>query len=84
MPLAVRCDRESGVRSGRERNARLPEASGTGGSGTMLQGFLGMLVLGLLSNALNMAGVSSFLQTLVVGIVILLAVIVDRWRTNKG
>jgi ribose transport system permease protein len=56
----------------------------TGGSGTMLQGFLGMLVLGLLSNALNMAGVSSFLQTLVVGIVILLAVIVDRWRTNKG
>jgi ribose transport system permease protein len=56
----------------------------TGGSGTMLQGFLGMLVLGLLSNALNMAGVSSFLQTLVVGIVILLAVIVDRWRTNRG
>lgn len=56
----------------------------TGGSGTMLQGFLGMLVLGLLSNALNMAGVSSFLQTLVVGVVILLAVIVDRWRTNRG
>jgi ribose transport system permease protein len=50
----------------------------------MLQGFLGMLVLGLLSNALNMAGVSSFLQTLVVGIVILLAVIVDRLRTKKG
>jgi ribose/xylose/arabinose/galactoside ABC-type transport system permease subunit len=55
----------------------------TGGSGTMFQGFLGMVVLGLLSNALNMAGVSSFLQTLVVGIVILLAVIVDRWRSTK-
>jgi ribose/xylose/arabinose/galactoside ABC-type transport system permease subunit len=54
-----------------------------GGSGTMLQGFLGMLVLGLLSNALNMAGVSSFLQTLVVGLVILLAVIVDRWRAGR-
>jgi len=55
-----------------------------GGSGTMLQSFLGMLVLGLLANALNMAGVSSFLQTLVVGVVILLAVIVDRWRSHKA
>ena len=51
-----------------------------GGAGTMLQAFWGVLVLGLLSNALNMAGVSSFLQTLVVGIVILLAVIIDRLR----
>jgi ribose/xylose/arabinose/galactoside ABC-type transport system permease subunit len=55
-----------------------------GGSGTMLQAFYGVLVLGLLSNALNMAGVSSFLQVLVVGIVILLAVIVDRLRTRTA
>jgi ribose/xylose/arabinose/galactoside ABC-type transport system permease subunit len=53
-----------------------------GGSGNMLQAFYGVLVLGLLSNALNMAGVSSFLQVLVVGVVILLAVIVDRLRTR--
>lgn len=53
-----------------------------GGSGNMLQAFYGVLVLGLLSNALNMAGVSSFLQVLVVGIVILLAVIVDRVRSR--
>jgi ribose/xylose/arabinose/galactoside ABC-type transport system permease subunit len=53
-----------------------------GGSGNMLQAFYGVLVLGLLSNALNMAGVSSFLQVLVVGIVILLAVVVDRLRTR--
>jgi ribose transport system permease protein len=52
----------------------------TGGSGTMLQAFFGVVVLGLLSNALNMAGVSSFLQILVVGVVILLAVIVDKLR----
>ena len=51
-----------------------------GGSGTMLQAFYGVLVLGLMSNALNMAGVSSFLQVLFVGLVILLAVIVDRIR----
>jgi ribose/xylose/arabinose/galactoside ABC-type transport system permease subunit len=55
-----------------------------GGSGNMLQAFNGVLVLGLLSNALNMAGVSSFLQVLVVGIVILLAVIVDRLRTRAA
>ena len=55
-----------------------------GGSGTMLQAFYGVLVLGLLSNALNMAGVSSFLQVLVVGVVILLAVIVDRLRTRTA
>jgi ribose transport system permease protein len=54
----------------------------TGGAGTMLQAFSGMLVLGLLANALNMAGVSSFLQTLVIGVVILIAVIVDRWRSH--
>jgi ribose/xylose/arabinose/galactoside ABC-type transport system permease subunit len=55
-----------------------------GGSGNMLQAFYGVLVLGLLSNALNMAGVSSFLQVLVVGFVILLAVIIDRLRTRAA
>ena len=54
-----------------------------GGSGNMLQAFYGVLILGLLSNALNMAGVASFLQVLVVGIVILFAVIVDRLRTRE-
>jgi ribose transport system permease protein len=55
-----------------------------GGSGTMLQAFYGALILGLLSNALNMAGVSSFLQTLVIGVVILIAVVVDRLRVGRS
>jgi len=55
-----------------------------GGSGTMLQAFYGALILGLLSNALNMAGVSSFLQTLAIGVVILIAVVVDRLRVSHG
>ncbi len=55
-----------------------------GGSGNMLQAFYGVLILGLLSNALNMAGVSSFLQVLVVGMVILAAVIIDRLRSKAG
>jgi ribose transport system permease protein len=55
-----------------------------GGSGTMLQAFYGALILGLLANALNMAGVSSFLQTLAIGVVILIAVVVDRLRVRHG
>jgi predicted ABC-type sugar transport system permease subunit len=38
----------------------------------------------VLSNSLNMVGVSSFLQVVVVGLVILVAVIVDRLRSKAG
>ena len=52
----------------------------TGGSGGMRQVFLGALVLSMLSNVMNMIGVSAYFQTLVVGIVIILAVVMDRFR----
>lgn len=52
----------------------------TGGRGSMLNAFYGALILGMLSNSLNMVGVSSFMQTLVVGVVIVVAVVLDRVR----
>ncbi|GAA5233097.1 ABC transporter permease [Verticiella sediminum] len=52
----------------------------TGGSGGIWQVFLGVLVLSLLSNVMNMTGVSAYYQTLVVGIVIVIAVVLDRFR----
>lgn len=52
----------------------------TGGSGGMLQVLYGVVILGMLSNAMNMIGISDFYQTLAVGIVIILAVILDRFR----
>ena len=55
-----------------------------GGAGTNVAAFFGFLVLGLLSNALNVAGVLSFLQILLGGVVILVAVIVDRLRGSSG
>ncbi|CCB63413.1 MULTISPECIES: ABC transporter permease [unclassified Hyphomicrobium] len=55
----------------------------TGGSGSILQVFYGVLILGMLSNAMNMIGISDFYQTLTVGIVIILAVILDRFRRNQ-
>ncbi len=54
----------------------------TGGAGTVWQVLLGVLLLSLLSNALNMAGVSSFLQIVFVGAVILIAAVVDRLRSR--
>ncbi|HEV7574470.1 MAG TPA: ABC transporter permease [Caldimonas sp.] len=55
----------------------------TGGSGSIRQVFLGVLVLSMLSNVMNMIGVSAYFQTLVVGIVIILAVILDRVRRRE-
>ena len=52
----------------------------TGGRGNMLNAFYGVLILGMLSNSLNMVGVSSFMQTLVVGVVIVVAVVLDKVR----
>lgn len=52
----------------------------TGGSGSIWQVFLGVLVLSLLSNVMNITGVSAYFQTLIVGVVIIIAVILDRFR----
>ena len=52
----------------------------TGGSGGLLQVVWGVLILGMLSNILNLTGVSAYYQTLAIGIVILLAVTLDQLR----
>lgn len=54
----------------------------TGGSGSVWQVLLGVLVLTLLSNMMNMLGFSAYFQTLAVGIVIILAVVLDRFRRD--
>jgi ribose transport system permease protein len=56
----------------------------TGGSGSMLHALYGAVILGMLSNSLNMIGVSSFMQTLVIGVVILVAVVLDKVRRTRG
>lgn len=52
----------------------------TGGSGGMLHVIFGVVILGTLSNMMNMIGISAYYQTLAVGIVILIAVCLDRYR----
>lgn len=55
----------------------------TGGSGGMVHVLYGCIVLGALSNSLTLVGVSSFYQILAVGIVIIVAVMLDRVRRRE-
>lgn len=50
----------------------------TGGVGSVLGTIVGALIIGIINNALNLMNVSSYYQTMVKGIVILLAVLLDR------
>jgi ribose transport system permease protein len=52
----------------------------TGGSGGMRHVLYGCIILGALSNSMTMIGVSSYYQILAVGIVIIVAVMLDRVR----
>ncbi len=48
-----------------------------GGQGTLAGTLVGALIMGVLRNGLNLLGVSSFLQQIVIGVVIVSAVLVD-------
>ncbi|MDF4766451.1 ribose ABC transporter permease, partial [Vibrio parahaemolyticus] len=50
----------------------------SGGRGWIVGTFIGVLIIGVLNNGLNLLGVSSFFQQVVKGLVILLAVLIDR------
>ncbi|MCC2033270.1 ABC transporter permease [Microbacterium allomyrinae] len=54
-----------------------------GGKGTMTGTALGVLLLGVLANALNLLGVSSYLQIMAVGAVLLIAAIANSWRGRR-
>jgi len=51
-----------------------------GGSGSITKTVLGVLVLGVLLNALNLLGVQANAQLIVRGAVVILAVILDTWN----
>lgn len=55
----------------------------SGGSGKLGGTLIGALIIGVLSNGLNLMNVNSFWQTVVKGVVILLAVFVDYVRNLK-
>jgi ribose transport system permease protein len=54
-----------------------------GGVGTIWGTVVGALIIGVMNNGLTILGLSSFWQYVAKGIVIVLAVILDKWR-QKG
>ncbi|QQS98935.1 ribose ABC transporter permease [Peribacillus psychrosaccharolyticus] len=53
----------------------------SGGKGRMFGTLIGVLIIGTLNNGLNLLGVSSFYQQVVKGIVIIVAVLLDRKKS---
>jgi ribose transport system permease protein len=49
-----------------------------GGKGSLVGAFFGVLLLGILNNALNIIGVSSFTQTIVLGAIIVVATVISN------
>jgi ribose transport system permease protein len=54
-----------------------------GGKGKMFGTLVGALIIGVLNNGMNLLGISSFYQQIVKGIVILIAVLLDRKESQN-
>jgi ribose/xylose/arabinose/galactoside ABC-type transport system permease subunit len=54
-----------------------------GGKGTLLGTFIGTMIIQVLYNGLNLVGVSSFLQKVIIGLVILAAVLLDQIKKKR-
>jgi ribose transport system permease protein len=59
-------------------------ASLSGGEGTILGTILGVLIIGVMRNGLVLLGVSPFVQELMIGLVIIVAVGIDKWSTRRA
>ncbi|WP_025684307.1 ABC transporter permease subunit, partial [Paenibacillus maysiensis] len=53
----------------------------SGGRGRIVGTLIGVLIIGTLNNGLNLLGVNSFYQMVVKGIVIAIAVLIDRKKS---
>lgn len=56
----------------------------TGGKGTVFGVLLGVIILSMIANGLDLVNVSSYLQMVVVGFIIVLAVVVDQVRSARN
>ncbi len=54
-------------------------ASMSGGEGTVTGAFLGTVLMALINNAMNLLNVSVYWQTFVTGLVLMIAVLIDRY-----
>lgn len=55
-----------------------------GGEGSLVQTFFGVLIIAILGNGLNLLNVSSFIQMILIGVIIILAVGADFMHERRG
>jgi ribose/xylose/arabinose/galactoside ABC-type transport system permease subunit len=58
-------------------------ASLSGGTGSILGSMIGALIMGVLRNGSNMSDWPNYMQEIIIGIVIILAVALDRLRQRR-
>lgn len=58
--------------------------SNAGGTGGIVPTVIGVLIIGVLNNGMDLLNISGYYQKIVTGIVILLAVIIDRNNVNRN
>ena len=64
--------------------AVLGGVSNSGGEGTIINTIIGALMMGVLRNGLNLTGVSSFWQNIIIGIILVGACAMEARRHKKG
>lgn len=55
-----------------------------GGKGKILGTFLGVIIVGLMTNALDLLGVSAYYQQFIQGVMVLLVVFLEAIRSNRA
>ncbi|MGC8778671.1 MAG: ABC transporter permease, partial [Candidatus Caldatribacteriaceae bacterium] len=55
-----------------------------GGKGSVLGTLIGAILMGVLSNGLNLLNVQAFWQRVVNGVLIIIVVVFDQWRRRLG
>jgi len=54
----------------------------SGGVGSIVKTVVGVFIIGILTNILNLLGVSPYIQMISKGAIIFLAVVTDTWKRN--
>ncbi|MFR4068508.1 MAG: ABC transporter permease [Oscillospiraceae bacterium] len=58
--------------------------SNAGGTGGILPSIIGVFIVTVMNNGMDLLGISGYYQKIVTGVVVLLAVIIDRNNVNRN